>query len=128
MMRRVLPAGLFLPTLALLLFGCASMQEDQARDTEELLAAAGFKARPADTPAKLAHLETLQPFKLVARSKGDEFVYTYADPKYCRCLYAGGPQAYQELQRLKLQRQQAAQEYLAETSSMDWSLWGPVWW
>ncbi|HXJ81117.1 MAG TPA: hypothetical protein VMS64_20860 [Candidatus Methylomirabilis sp.] len=128
MTRRLPRAGLLLLVLTPALYGCASMQQDQASDTEQLLAAAGFKARPADTPQKLAHLETLQPFKLIARSKGDQFVYTYADPKYCRCLYAGGPKAYQELQRLKLERQQAAQEYMAEASAMDWSLWGPVWW
>jgi hypothetical protein len=119
---------LFLPFM-LALYGCASIQQEQVQDTEQLMAAAGFKIQPADTPAKMAHLNSLQPYKLIARSKGDEYVYTYADPQYCKCLYAGGPKAFQELQRLKLQRQQAANNLLTvEEASMNWDLWGPPWW
>jgi hypothetical protein len=128
-MRRMIRAATLLLTLTLSLPGCASLQQQQVEDTEQLLAAAGFKIRPADTAEKLAHLETLQPFKLVARSRNNQFVYTYADPQYCKCLYAGGPKAYQELQRLKLQKQQAAAEVMAtENDSMNWGLWGPPWW
>jgi hypothetical protein len=129
MMRRSIRAATLLLTLTLSLPGCASLQQQQVQDTEQLLAAAGFKIRPADTPEKQAHLETLQPFKLVPRSRDNQFVYTYADPQYCKCLYAGGPKAYQELQRLKLQKQQAvAEEMAAENASMNWALWGPPWW
>lgn len=129
MTRRLVRTAARLLLLAPALFGCATMQQQQVEDTEQLLAAAGFKIRPADTPEKLAHLATLQPFKLVTRSKDDQFVYTYADPQYCKCLYAGGPKAYQELQRLKLQRQQVAEEVMAsEDAGMNWGMWGPPWW
>jgi hypothetical protein len=105
------------------------MQQQQTEATEELLAAAGFKIKPADTPQRMAHLTTLQPFKLIARSKDGQFIYTYADPQYCKCLYAGGPKEYQEFERLKFQKQQAATELMAsEETAMDWGLWGPPWW
>ena len=113
-MRRQLFRGcVLLLALAPVLHGCASMQQQQVEATEDLLAAAGFKIRPADTSQKMAHLTTLQPFKLIARSQDGQFVYTYADPQYCKCLYAGGPKEYQEFERLKFQKQQAATELMA---------------
>ena len=76
--------------IALPLVGCAAIQRSEARDTEQLLAA-GFQAKPADTPEKLANLRAMPPRQLVARSKDGNFVYTSADPDYCHCLYVGGP-------------------------------------
>ena len=130
MTRQLLRWSVLLLTLSPMLYGCASMQQQQVSATEELLAAAGFKIRPADTPERMAHLNTLQPYELIARSKEGEFVYTYADPQYCKCLYAGGPKQYQEFERLKFQRQQAATELMAsEEAPMNWGLWGPSpWW
>ena len=42
-----------------LLASCAMMSAQKTKDTEQLLAAAGFKMTLADTPAKMAHLKTL---------------------------------------------------------------------
>ena len=129
MRRQLFRGSVLLLVLAPALYGCASMQQQQTEATEELLAAAGFKIKPADTPQRMAHLTTLQPFKLIARSRDGQFIYTYADPQYCKCLYAGGPKEYQEFERLKFQKQQAATELMAsEETSMDWALWGPPWW
>jgi hypothetical protein len=55
--------------IALPLAGCAAIQRSEARDKEQLLAAAGFQAKPADTPEKLANLKAMPPRQLVARSK-----------------------------------------------------------
>jgi hypothetical protein len=130
MTRRLFRWSVLLFALSPVLHGCASMQQQQVSATEDLLAAAGFKIRPADTPERMAHLNTLQPYKLIARSKDGEFVYTYADPLYCKCLYAGGPKHYQEFERLKFQQQQAATELMAsEEAPMNWGLWAPApWW
>ena len=43
--------------LGIVLAGCAAMEKSEATDTEQLLASAGFKMKPADTPEKL------RPFK-----------------------------------------------------------------
>ena len=45
--------------------GCASIRAHQTAETEQVLAAAGFQVEPADTPEKLAHLQTLTPRKVV---------------------------------------------------------------
>jgi hypothetical protein len=84
---------------ALPLAGCAAIQRSEAQDKEQLLAAAGFQVKPADTPEKLANLRTMPPRKLVSQKDGD-FVYSYADPDYCQCLYMGGPKEYSAYQRL----------------------------
>jgi hypothetical protein len=44
--------------VALPLAGCAAIQRTEARDTEQLPAAAGFQAKPADTSEKLANLRS----------------------------------------------------------------------
>lgn len=64
--------------------------------TEQLLTAAGFQKKVADTPAKLAHLGTLTPArKLVAHRRDGRLYYLYADPVVCNCLYVGTAAQYQ---------------------------------
>jgi len=107
--------------VALPLAGCAAIQRSEAKDTEQLLAASGFQAKPADTPKKLANLRTMPPRQLVSQSKDGKFVYSYADPDYCQCLYVGGPTEYSAYQRLAVQRD------IAEEAAIDVRHWGPGW-
>ncbi|MEW6270721.1 MAG: hypothetical protein AB1689_15670 [Thermodesulfobacteriota bacterium] len=117
---------------AMLLASCAAIRRDEAQSTENLLTAAGFKARPADTPAKVAQLKSLPPLKMEMRQKDGKVVYTYADPDNCSCLYVGGPQQYAEYRRLALQQQIAEDQMAAaeseEAAAMDWDMWGPWGW
>ena len=48
-----------LVALGLSVTGCAAIRAHQTVETEQVLAAAGFQVKPADTPEKLAHLQTL---------------------------------------------------------------------
>ena len=117
--------------LALLMGGCAAIRQDEAQKTDALLAAAGFKVRPADTPEKLAHLKAMQPLKVSMRTKDGRVIYSYADPYSCQCVYVGGPEEYAQYQRLAL-KQQVADERLeaaemANDEEMDWGMWGPYW-
>jgi hypothetical protein len=91
--------------VALPLAGCAAIQRSEAKDTEQLLATAGFQAKPADTPEKLANLRAMPPRQLVSQAKDGKFVYSYADPDYCQCLYVGGPTEYSAYQRLAVQQE-----------------------
>ena len=113
--------------------GCASVMGRGAIDTERTLAAAGFQMKLADTPEKLAHLQTLAPQrKLVAHSQAGELRYVWADAKYCKCLYAGSEKAYQRFQKLAIQQKLAAEQREAAQdnadAAMDWGAyggWGP---
>jgi hypothetical protein len=121
-----------LVALGLSVTGCATIRAHQTVETEQVLAAAGFQVKPADTPEKLAHLQTLTPRKVVRYTRDGQPQYVYADPETCKCLYVGDEQRYQKYQELSLQKQIADEQMsAAETNwdtSMNWGAWGPWGW
>jgi len=82
-----------------------------APSTEDLLGQAGFRRLPADTPQKVAHLQTLPEHKLVARTYQGKKYYVYSDPEGCKCLYIGNASQYQSYQTIVQQAKQAAQRW-----------------
>jgi hypothetical protein len=95
---------------AALLTGCASIQASQARDTERLLAAAGFKTHLVTAGDE--SLNAAPPHRLVKRTRNGAVEYVYVDPDHCRCVYVGGPKeylAYRNLDTEHLARQQATE-------------------
>jgi hypothetical protein len=114
--------------------GCSLFRlspQEEAAQVEPLLAAAGFRALPADTSEKLAHLQKLPPLKLTPRMHKGQLRYGYADPYSCNCLYVGDQQAYQEYQRLALQKniadeqREAAMMNQDAAAEMQMDFWGP---
>src|SRR3989442_12251804 len=79
------------------LTGCATIRQSQARDTEQLLAAAGFTMQLADTAEQ--PLDAMPPYRLVSRTKDGAVQYTYADPRGCKCVNVGGSKEDPENQR-----------------------------
>ncbi|MFN8643177.1 MAG: hypothetical protein U0802_16530 [Candidatus Binatia bacterium] len=116
---------------ASLLAACTYFKRQDADQVESTLAAAGFKMKLADTAEKQAKLQALPLRQIVPQSKDGETVYVYADPDFCKCLYAGRQENYDLYQRLALQRQIAQERVAAaemnEDAAMDWGLWGPFW-
>lgn len=106
----------------------ASAMSSRPKLTESNLAAAGFRARPADTPERQAMLARLPAHQVLLRSRNGKVHYVYADPKGCNCLYVGNEAAYQryasEMQKDRRadQQQFAAQEY--SDASWNWGAWG----
>jgi len=98
--------------------------------TEQLLAAAGFQKKIADTPEKLAHLGTLTPArKLVTHRQDGRLYYVYADPVVCRCLYVGTPAEYQvALEKRRETDQLVAMKERPDDDSVIWDLWAPWTW
>jgi len=119
-------------SLAVVLGGCAAIHREEAHQTESVLSAAGFQMKPADTPDRIAHLNSLTPRKLVPHMKDGKLLYVYADRKGCNCLFVGDEQAYQRYQQLALKQQLAQEQLMAaqmnEDAAMNWGLWGPFWW
>ncbi|MDZ7698388.1 MAG: hypothetical protein U5R49_16185 [Deltaproteobacteria bacterium] len=120
---------LLLACATLTLTACAAMQNREAIDTERLLAAAGFRIRLADTPEKLAHLESMTQRRLVQHENNGTVYYIYADAEQCKCMYAGNEQAYQRYQKLATEKQIAEDRRMAaemnENAAMNWGMWGP---
>ena len=84
-------AAALLPAVAGALGGCSALQQQQAAETEKLLAAAGFQRFPIATDNReVIHL----PRDIVVHHHAGNDLYTYSDARGCRCLYVGGPEAY----------------------------------
>ena len=106
--------------------GCAR-QQTQVAQKEDLLAAAGFQVRVADTPQRVAAMRSLPPNKFVTRVVNGRPLYQYADPLVCKCVYFGTQQnwdAYRQevfAQRIADENQTTA---IMNQESWDWGPWG----
>lgn len=128
-MRWTIPILPLLVALGLSVTGCATIRAHQTAETEQILAAAGFQVEPADTPEKLAHLQTLTPRKVVRDVRDGQPQYVYADPQTCKCSYVGDEQRYQKFQELSLQKKIADEQQSAARANWDASMnwWGGPW-
>jgi len=113
--------------LMLGMVGCATPQQ-QVTQKEDLLAAAGFQVRVADTPQRLAAMKRLPPNKFVTRVVNGQPIYQYADPLVCRCLYFGTQQNWAAYRQEVLAKQLADEAQMtAILNQEDWD-WGPWGW
>jgi hypothetical protein len=120
-------------TVTLLALGACSAPVVQK---EDMLAAAGFSFRPANTPRAAVALKALPAHRFVRRVRNGQTVWIYADPTICGCLYAGNDAAYQRFRQEVFQKQIADEQSEAALMNqnaaleqnammMDWSVWGP---
>jgi hypothetical protein len=112
--------------LAVSIAGCATPQQ-QVAQKEDLLAAAGFQVRIADTPQRLAAMKSLPPNKFVTSVVNGQPVYKYADPLVCRCVYFGTQQnwgAYRQEVLAKQLADEAQMTAMMSQASWDWGPWG----
>ncbi len=135
-MRRSLMKGglaaLALSVSASCLVACAT-QQSMTQNTEQMLAAAGFIQKPADTPRRQQHLAALPPYRVLSQRvhiAGTETMgFIYADPQFCHCVFVGNADAYSKFQQLAFQQhlenQQIAAEEMAEEDTFGWGDWGP---
>ena len=65
---------------------------------------AGFHAEAADTPEKLAELQTLPARKVLPQTRDGKTTFIYPDPTVCHCLYVGGEPEYHQYQRLRAEQ------------------------
>jgi hypothetical protein len=115
-------AAVAISLLALALASCQAIENEDAEETEQLLAAAGFHMKVATTPDQLANLRAMTQRKIVIQEQDGEQRYVYADAQDCKCVYVGNERNYDEYQRLSL-KEEIAEENL--DASMDWDMWGP---
>ncbi|MGB8682293.1 MAG: hypothetical protein WCD12_05365 [Candidatus Binatus sp.] len=107
--------------LSAALCGCSSVSqsiepqpptaEQKAEQLEPMLAAAGFRMLPADTPQRQQQLSTLVPLDVnYYVGKTGNLHYYMADPDYCKCMYIGTEENYQQYEKIKLNQQFQAKE------------------
>jgi hypothetical protein len=99
-------ANLLVVVAAVGLAGCALMSEREhakhAAVVGNRLLASGFRALPADTPAKKAHLETMPKLLFSSVVRDGKRRYVLADPYRCHCVYVGDEAAYQRYTDLEI--------------------------
>ena len=86
----------FIAVGATFLAAACANSEAEAPNNGDLLAAAGFVQRKADTPERIAALKSLPPHQFVVRNSNGSVKYMYADPIACNCIYVGGQLAYNQ--------------------------------
>ncbi len=130
----VIPAGwgrlracVVVVAVALLLAGCLSRERRYAEANEQGLAAAGFQVRLADTPEKLAHVQTLIQRKILVYKWQGRLYYVWADATVCKCLYVGTEQQYQRYARLGTEASLAAERRTAVEENEAAALFGQTW-
>jgi len=115
--------------LAVLGIGFSACATQQAMDTERMLAASGFHMKLADNPEKLSHVTELTQRKVVPHEKDGKTYFVYADAKYCKCVYIGDQEAYQEFSQMLEQKEMEDEDRMISEenrdASMNWALWGP---
>lgn len=102
---------------------------------EDLLSASGFQYRPADTPQRIASLQTLPAHRFVRQVRDGRAFWVYADPTVCKCLYTGSDEAFSAYKQLVFQQRLADENLMAARISQDaaidrlelgpWAPWGP---
>ena len=113
--------------LALGVAGCVSPQQ-QVAQREDLLAAAGFQVRPADSPHRVAAMKQLPPNKFVTKVVNGNPVYLYADPLDCDCVYFGTQQNWDAYRQEIFARQLANEAQMTAIMNQDAWDWGPWGW
>ncbi|HXC91238.1 MAG TPA: hypothetical protein VNV18_13835 [Stellaceae bacterium] len=112
--------------LALALAGCVTPQQEAAQK-EDLLAAAGFQVRPADSPHRVAAMKLLPPNKFVTKVVNGNPVYLYADPLDCNCVYFGNQQnwdTYKQEMFAKQLANEAQMTAIMNQDNWDFGPWG----
>lgn len=119
---------------ALLAFLClgACATSGQGLSKEQLLSAAGFKAKPANTAEKMAELRKLPQLSFIQKERNGKQLTLYADAQGCRCLYVGDQSAFQAYLQEAVNQHEVVQTEAAATQGMNESAaaaepfsWGP---
>jgi hypothetical protein len=106
------------------LVGCAGAPTvtAPAKTMPEMLKAAGFKAYVADTPQKMAHLQTCPTDSLVIHERPGAVCYTFSDPT-TKSMYIGDEAAYMRFKKALEVQQQKIQEQRIQSDPEFWPLW-----
>jgi hypothetical protein len=112
-------------SLLLAAAGCAAPPTPVAQKGE-MLAAAGFQVRVADSPHRVEQMKRLPPNTVVTRVRNGQKVYLYSDPPGCNCVYLGTQQNWDAYQQQRAAHRMAKEEVSAAEEQAEWDFgaWG----
>src|SRR5918999_6543086 len=88
-MRLFLSLGIITAALA---FGAPAPAQQQ-QEIDMRLRSSGFKVRPAGTAQEIDLLRRAPPRVMLSRTDQGRRYYVFADPDFCKCVYAGDEHA-----------------------------------
>jgi len=110
------------------LTSCTTLRKLGSGGEEQMLSAAGFEIRVADTAQKRQSLAEEVPYKMQMHTRGAQVLYTYANPEK-NIVYVGGQKEYQAYQKMAVQQNIANQMQSAaaqqQMTAAEWGYWGP---
>lgn len=129
--RRIAAMRCLIIAFSLFAFGCAAIERADRANTEKLLAAAGFRVMPANSLKRQESLESMTPYKVERKFKGEEVYYLYACPDQS-IAYIGDQESFSRYKELELQQEIANQNSVSSQNAVmaaqqwnDWRVWGP---
>jgi hypothetical protein len=126
-LKRMRFVMILLPGLFLVLAGCAGKPVNKTLQAEEVLVAAGFQLKMANSPAKLERISNIPQKQIMwAMLKGRE-AFIWADAAGCQCYYQGTRQNYQQLLVNRQEAQTDRSDYWYEAQHND-PLWLSIGW
>ncbi len=112
--------------------GACAHQSQGTANTPQMLVASGFQMKPADSPEKLAHVQSLPQRKITPIQHQGQLKFVWADAQDCKCLYVGDQSNYQSYAKLAEQEKIARENYQTAQAADEWGTWqpewGPEWW
>ena len=103
MLRRILMTALVL-TGPLGLWGCTLTPKATANQVENMLVAADFKYKTADTAQQEERIRALPQGQFIRHQAGGKVHYLYADVAGCKCVWRGDAAAYSRFKELARER------------------------
>ena len=103
MHRRILLPALVLAG-PLVLWACTLTPKATANQVENMLVAADFKYKTADTPQQEERIRALPQGQFIRHQAGGKLYYLYADVAGCKCVWRGDAAAYSRFKELARER------------------------
>ena len=134
MLRKAIPILWFVAAVIPILVGCTIISKPKAAQSEDMLVAAGFEVKTADTPQAIEKLKALPQRKFIRHQVDGEFHYLYADTSHCQCLYTGTEKDFLAYEQLVRERRVQHEEELYEQQNedrppvLDWAGTVDRWW
>ena len=116
--------GFLIGIISLSLVGCAAGPSGTAssQSMPEMLQGAGFKPYTADTPKKMAYLQSCPKGVLVTHERQGQVCYAFTDPA-TNTVYLGDNAAYWRLQQTLDRQEQKIQTQKIESNPEFWQMW-----
>ena len=114
MHRRIVMTTLVL-VAPLVVWACTITPEATGDQVENMLVAADFKFKTADTPQQMERIKALPQGRFIRHQAGGEVSYLYADAAGCKCVWRGDNAAYSRYKELARERKVEYKDDLYES-------------